>query len=623
MSVDRQVAARSVSGAHSRRLAWVIATAVVVAVFGFFIPAIADYGDVWEWIGTIGPGSVVMLIVASVINQATYPLATMAVIPGLRLREALVARLAATSVANTIPGGGAAGVAITSTMLRSWGIGPAPIARSVVVTGLANNAVRLALPLAALPILVMSGRSVDRVLEAATIGAVVLVVGGVAAVALFRAGVVADAGSRLVGWVRRRAGLGRQDDGSHRRTLDEALGPGALASVRGRWWSLIGGTLVSQVTLFTVLLVALRAVGVPSSQIHWSEAFAAFALVRAVSLLPITPGGVGVAEAGYAALLMSGMSEPGVERVLAAVLVFRFFTYMLPVPAGPVAVVLWRHLRGWRQAVDDRTRRLTVARYGLEIPDRYLERATCFRCGCGGHEVYRLDPFRVVRCRECRQVFVDPRLNEEGRLALYGAPEYFDDGVYGSPTAMRLQQIWSRGRLDLIDAALGGRSDPLVYEIGCAYGEFLAAAAARGFTVAGLEFSPVAARTASRRLGVDIDVGEVVDLDRRVNADVVAFWDVIEHVPDPGDFLDSARDLVRPGGVMALSCPYVDSIPARLLGARWWSLKPHKHIWHFTVPDVRRMLRERGVEPLRVVRSPAYRANLGRVDSVVVIARKQ
>jgi len=258
----------------------------------------------------------------------------------------------------------------------------------------------------------------------------------------------------------------------------------------------------------------------------------------------------------------------------------------------------------------------------IEPRPEWLEEAECFRCRLSGREIYRLPPFAVVRCPRCDQVFVSPRLNQAGRLALYGDPAYFDDGVYGTPQASFLQRRWAGGRLTLIEQAADGSLGRDLFEIGCAYGLFLAAARRRGFTVGGLEFSPMAARTASQWLGCPIEVGEIERMERSVEADVVAFWDVIEHVPDPAEFLGAVGGILRSGGLIALSCPSFDSVPARLLGSRWWTLKPHKHIWHFTTAGILRLLREQGLEPVEVARSPLRSANLSRLDSLVVVARK-
>ena len=183
-----------------------------------------------------------------------------------------------------------------------------------------------------------------------------------------------------------------------------------------------------------------------------------------------------------------------------------------------------------------------------------VEPAVCFRCGRDGFRRFGKDGFDLVKCPECAQAFVTPRLTEEGRLELYGDSDYFDQGVYSSRWARRLQKTWIRGRLDLIDDALEGGGIPTIFEVGCAYGPFLAEARERGFGVGGLEYSPVAADKASEDLGVPIHVGELEHLDTGDDEyDAVAFWDVLEHVPDPAAFMRRAVSITRPGGVVALS----------------------------------------------------------------------
>jgi SAM-dependent methyltransferase len=318
-----------------------------------------------------------------------------------------------------------------------------------------------------------------------------------------------------------------------------------------------------------------------------------------------------VTEVGLTGLLTVGLGGAQSALVAAGVLLFRFLTYALPTVAGAFVAIAWNR---------SKARGVRPGRWG-SYPADHFENAVCFRCRVPGRLRWRLDQFALVDCPQCRQAFMSPRLNHDGRLALYGARAYFDSGVYKTEGAKGLQRTWAEGRLDLIDAALDGSPRRSLFEVGCAYGMFLEAAQARGYRVAGLEFSPVAAGVASERLGCTIHVGEVVDL-APSDHDVVAFWDTIEHVPDPKAFLEAAARLIRPGGVVAFSCPRFDSLPARVLRTRWWTLKPHKHIWHFTRADLRRLLADVGLEEVRMVRSPLAAGNRRRIDSLMLVARK-
>ena len=95
--------------------------------------------------------------------------------------------------------------------------------------------------------------------------------------------------------------------------------------------------------MFGVLLVSLRALGVTAAQVSLVEAFAAWALIRIIASIPITPGGIGVVELGLTGALVGfGGNNAG---VVAAVLVFRFLTVVPTLVLGLVAGATWRRGR--------------------------------------------------------------------------------------------------------------------------------------------------------------------------------------------------------------------------------------------------------------------------------------
>jgi SAM-dependent methyltransferase len=246
----------------------------------------------------------------------------------------------------------------------------------------------------------------------------------------------------------------------------------------------------------------------------------------------------------------------------------------------------------------------------------------CCVCGVPGEVVHRRPPFGVVRCPVCSLVFVSPRLSAAARQRLYDEPAYFDGGVYGDRTrwspAMLLQRTWTHGRL----AGIARRRPPpgRLLEVGSGYGLFLAAARDAGYQVHGIELSRTGVGVAREELGLDVLAGQLADAPVEP-ADVICFWDTLEHVPDPLTFLREVRARLAPGGLIALSVPYISSVPARALGARWWTLKPEQHIWHFTGRTLAFLAARAGLVITDVVRSPLRAANAARPDSLVAFGR--
>jgi uncharacterized protein (TIRG00374 family) len=120
-----------------------------------------------------------------------------------------------------------------------------------------------------------------------------------------------------------------------------------------RWLGISVATIVSHVSLYLVLLISLRHVGISEQEVSWITVLAGFSFVRLISALPITPGGVGIVELGYAAYLGIGLDSAAKAQVVAAVLVFRFITYFLPIPFGAGAYVYWRARHGHPAAEQD------------------------------------------------------------------------------------------------------------------------------------------------------------------------------------------------------------------------------------------------------------------------------
>lgn len=320
----------------------ILAAALVVGTFTVVLPRFADYGDVVDTLSRVGPWWALALIGAAVLNVATYAPNWMAALPGLTYWRSLRVTLAGTAIANLAPLGGAVSMGVQYAMFRSWGFERRTSSRAMVVTGVWNNLVNLALPLVGLIVLTLRGGRNAALMVAAQIGAVVFVVVLGAFVAVLRSDVgaqrVGDAADRARNLARRIRG--RPPTGGLGHTLQQ-FRTDSLDLLRARWPALTLTTLLGVLTVFVALWVSVRAVAIPGADITMAEAFAAWASTRLLSTaIPVTPGGLGIVDVGLTTAL-TGFGG-STDAVIAAVLLYRLTTWLPPVVLGAFAGFGWR-----------------------------------------------------------------------------------------------------------------------------------------------------------------------------------------------------------------------------------------------------------------------------------------
>ena len=351
VSTPREEAApRSRNWARARRIiAPLISIGIVVAVFWYFLPQFTSISDVWDSVRSMTGLEIALLALAAAWNLATYWFVMVATMPGLRYGQAAVVTESSTAVSNTLPGGGAIGIAMSYAMYSSWGFSRTRSSVSLLVAGVWNNFAKLSMPVLALVLLAFSGGGGS---SARTLAGALGIAGLIGAIVIFWLLLRSRESARRVGIM-----FGRIASSVLRVVHRPPVHGWELATMkfrdrtilllRARWLRITLLTLVSHLSLFLVLLLALRFVGVTESQVGWIEALAVFAFARLLSAVPLTPGGLGVIEVA----LITGLSAAGGMRaeVAAGVLVFRALTYVLPIPIGLGTYVFWRRNHSWRR----------------------------------------------------------------------------------------------------------------------------------------------------------------------------------------------------------------------------------------------------------------------------------
>ena len=213
---------------------------------------------------------------------------------------------------------------------------------------------------------------------------------------------------------------------------------------------------------------------------------------------------------------------------------------------------------------------------------------TCNLCNKQDNELlYRVQGRNLVKCRTCGLIFVNPWVEEP---ALY-AEDYFQERNKYIERQAEFRRIFDRLLKQIGKHASGG----LLLDVGCGPGLLLDVARKYGWEPMGIEISEWAANYAREELGLPVIQGMLEGANYPPkHFDAIIFNHVLEHVPDPTNILNVARQLLRDDGLLVVGVPNMNSLEARLKKERWGSLLVDQHRWHFTPQTLSKLLAKAG-----------------------------
>jgi uncharacterized protein (TIRG00374 family) len=338
---------KAASAARHSPLTWklLLRNAVVVAVGGLVIylllPKLTQVLASWPRLAGLAPAWMVLALAAEVASFTCYFGLQRLALRSSAWFAVVTAGLTGNAVSGVLPGGSAAGATLQFEMLSAAGLDPDSTVSGLAAISLINTAALLALPLFALPAMLAGIAVSPGLVHAGLIGVAGFVLLAAASAVILHADWPLRGLARAVQSLHNHvfARHSQPLTGLDRRFLADR---DSVREVLGRQWRQALLLTTGRIGFdFGCLLGALRATGAHPQP---SLALLAYAAASILALIPLTPGGLGIVEAGLASLLvLAGVPS---SAAFVATLAYRLVSYWLPVLAGGPAYLLFRHRYG-------------------------------------------------------------------------------------------------------------------------------------------------------------------------------------------------------------------------------------------------------------------------------------
>jgi uncharacterized protein (TIRG00374 family) len=321
-----------------RVVQFVIGTGLAVFLLWWGLPRIAHttWTAVWALLSQLQASTVLGLIVLMISGLWLVTFLYTGSLKGLTHYQAMIVNAAGSSIGNLLPGGGAAGVVVTYKQLRSWGFLRRDISTMVIVTGVWNVLARVVLPVVGIVAIIFGiGQLNPVVAQAAVLGALI----GIGVVVAFWGVLASEEFAHKLGrWamrVTRRLRRKRHSDVDLEEVIT-TLRRDIIDITRYGWLEMTYGLVGFFGVYYILFWFSLNSMGV---QMPFAYMFGAYTVGRLLTAVGITPGGLGVTEAGTAAVLVGWGADPA--QATAGVVLFSLYTHFFEVPLGVVGWLLW------------------------------------------------------------------------------------------------------------------------------------------------------------------------------------------------------------------------------------------------------------------------------------------
>jgi SAM-dependent methyltransferase len=209
------------------------------------------------------------------------------------------------------------------------------------------------------------------------------------------------------------------------------------------------------------------------------------------------------------------------------------------------------------------------------------------------------DIYAIHTCHNCNAWFLTPP------PTLSQLNQAYDDSYYGekegkfNPLIEKTLDYFRTKRAKLITKHLDAPAK--VLDIGCGNGKFLQYVRQQGnYQIYGIEIAGKAANRAATIPTLQLKKGMLEAHDFDANTfDAITLFHVFEHLTEPMDTLKIIQKILKPGGILVMSFPNIDSFQSKWFKGNWLHLDPPRHLFFFTPNDFKHEMNNYGFNVIK------------------------
>lgn len=222
----------------------------------------------------------------------------------------------------------------------------------------------------------------------------------------------------------------------------------------------------------------------------------------------------------------------------------------------------------------------------------------CPLCSSDSEKIFAAKGFPVRDCAACGHRFAEVAANGGHTAEVYD-DSYFNGGGAGySDYLAEGEMLRRRGRdyAKVLSKHTDGGGK--ILDVGAAAGFILKGLTDEGWRGAGVEPNASMARAGREKLGLEIIRRDFEDFQSDERFDAVSMIQVAAHFHNPRKAFETARNLLKPDGVLLIETWNYQSVTARVFGRSWHEYSPPSVLQWFSPKTLTNFLNQIGFEKL-------------------------